>query len=648
MSIRSIRWRLFLLIACAVALPFGFATVYLSVNRVASLEKALEGKASTLSRVLVDQTRSAVAFDDSQTAREVFDAVSGDADVAALALFRADGTLLAAIGTPLGGSPPWTDVPLTSRTTAAVRVAAPVIAREGPRGLLVLDLSTASATADGARTRRTAIYIGVAGLLFGCAAAWLVGTSFGRRVNRIRDQAARVAGGDLSAAPLADASPDEIGQLAQAFRGMVRNLQQAYAGIERQVVERTEALRASNEQNRALLETTNAVPWELDASSPDMPFTYIGPQAASLFGTPADSWSTRAAWSTLLEPEDVGPVARAFEQAAVEQQDRVIEFRIRRPSGRPLWIRALIAPVPGAASAKVRGFMFDVTERVQLEMELRQAHKLESVGRLASGVAHEINTPIQFVSDSVHFVKDTMTDVIGTLNRYRQLDAAATPSDLAREVADVHQAAQAADLEYFAENAPPALERALDGLGRVATIVRSMKQFAHPDAQGKALADLNAALDSTLIIARNEYKEVADTELRLGDLPSVHCHVGELNQAFLNIVVNAAHAIGDVVKAGGTRGVITVVTRREGDDAVVEISDTGGGIPVEVQPRIFDPFFTTKGVGRGTGQGLAIAHRSVVEKHHGSLSFRTELGRGTTFVIRVPIAGDAAAEALVA
>jgi two-component system NtrC family sensor kinase len=175
-----------------------------------------------------------------------------------------------------------------------------------------------------------------------------------------------------------------------------------------------------------------------------------------------------------------------------------------------------------------------------------------------------------------------------------------------------------------------------------------MKQFAHPDAQGKTTADLNAAIESTLIIARSEYKEVADVETRLGALPSVNCHLGDLNQALLNIVVNAAHAIGDVVKARGGRGLITVVTRQEGPDAIIEISDSGGGIPEEVQPRIFDPFFTTKEVGRGTGQGLAIARRSVVEKHGGELTFRTELGQGTTFVIRVPITGEAAVQALVA
>jgi PAS domain-containing protein len=348
-GVRAIRWKLFLLIVCAVSTPVAFVTVYFPINRVAILEKALTAKAITLSRLLVNETRSAIAFDDSQTAREVFSAISDDPDVLAVALFRADGTLLEATGTPPERSPAWTDAPLTSRSPRMVRIVTPVIASEGPRGLLVLDLSSAGALAEGASTRRKALLIGLVALLMGCAAAWLVGTSFGRRVNRIRGEAARVAGGDLSDAPVVDASSDEIGQLAHAFRAMVNKVHEAYANIERQVVERTEALRASHEQNRALLETTNAVPWEMDASGADLRFTYVGPQAATLFQTPVECWASGSTWTALLEPEDVAATKRAFEQAAADGKDHEAEFRIRRASGRPLWLRALITPVTTSA-----------------------------------------------------------------------------------------------------------------------------------------------------------------------------------------------------------------------------------------------------------------------------------------------------------
>jgi signal transduction histidine kinase len=172
----------------------------------------------------------------------------------------------------------------------------------------------------------------------------------------------------------------------------------------------------------------------------------------------------------------------------------------------------------------------------------------------------------------------------------------------------------------------------------VATIVRAMKEFAHPDTRQKSAADLNRAIKSTLTVARNELKYVADVETDLGDLPPVVCNISDLNQVFLNLLVNAAHAIREVVREGtDAKGKIRVRTRREGNTVLIAISDTGCGIPENIRGRIFDPFFTTKEVGRGTGQGLSIARSVVVEKHGGSLTFETEPGKGTTFFVRLPI-----------
>ncbi|HEY0189626.1 MAG TPA: ATP-binding protein, partial [Kofleriaceae bacterium] len=195
------------------------------------------------------------------------------------------------------------------------------------------------------------------------------------------------------------------------------------------------------------------------------------------------------------------------------------------------------------------------------------------------------------------------------------------------------------DLQYLTDEVPRALGRADDGLQRVTQIVRSMKLFAHPSTV-LALTDLNRAIEATLVVAHNEYKYVAElvTDLAPG-LPPIACFINELNQVVLNIVVNAAHAIAAVVAGTTARGTIAVATRRDGDDVVIAIRDTGGGIPDAIRDRIFDPFFTTKEVGKGTGQGLAIAHTIVVEKHRGKLWFDTEPGRGTTFYIRIPIAG---------
>jgi signal transduction histidine kinase len=271
-----------------------------------------------------------------------------------------------------------------------------------------------------------------------------------------------------------------------------------------------------------------------------------------------------------------------------------------------------------------------------MEVELRHAQKLEAVGLLAAGIAHEINTPVQFVGDSLQFLRGGFQDLLQLLADYRGALATADGSERAAVETRLSEADETADLAYLRDEIPEALDRALDGIHRVAGIVKAMKQFGHPDGRAKCPADLNEALQNTLVVARNEYKYVATVETDLEPMPLVPCHVGDLNQVFLNLIVNAAHAVADVVGRSGETGVIRVRTRDDGEHVVVSVEDTGPGIPVELQNRIFDPFFTTKSVGKGTGQGLAIARSIVVDKHAGSLSFETSDGRGTTFYVRLP------------
>jgi PAS domain S-box-containing protein len=281
----------------------------------------------------------------------------------------------------------------------------------------------------------------------------------------------------------------------------------------------------------------------------------------------------------------------------------------------------------------------DVTERNRLEVELRHSQKLESVGRLAAGIAHEINTPIQFVGDNVNFLAGAFEEMLALCDTYRCLCEKAARSPLSTEdIADQKRREETADLDYIRDNVPTSIASTLDGVGRVARIVQSMKAFAHPDQGERSVADINAALQSTLVVATNELKYVAEVVTELGDIPAVPCFLSDLNQVFLNLLVNAAHAIGDVVGKTGQRGLIKVRTYQEDDQVVIAISDTGTGIPAAVRGKIFDPFFTTKGVGKGTGQGLALARSVVVEQHGGSLTFETEMGKGTTFFVRIPTA----------
>ena len=288
-------------------------------------------------------------------------------------------------------------------------------------------------------------------------------------------------------------------------------------------------------------------------------------------------------------------------------------------------------------------FMRDASERQLLEVQLAQAQKLESIGQLAAGVAHEINTPIQYVGDNTRFLEESFRNLDRVLSSYDNLTRAAEGAGmLSEQVQQVRAAAEEADLEYLHDEIPRAIRQSEEGVERVATIVKAMKEFSHPGSGEMKAIDLNHAIESTLTVSRNEWKYVADAVTEFDPhLPVVRCLPGEFNQVILNLVVNAAHAIADVKMRGTTKGCITVSTHRAGDWAEIRVRDTGTGIPEAVRSRIFLPFFTTKEMGRGTGQGLAIAHAVIVKKHGGTLEFETEEGKGTTFVIRMPIAGAA-------
>jgi signal transduction histidine kinase len=282
----------------------------------------------------------------------------------------------------------------------------------------------------------------------------------------------------------------------------------------------------------------------------------------------------------------------------------------------------------------------DVTQQLELETQLRQAQKLEAVGSLAAGIAHEINTPIQFVSDNIRFLADSFSSIMEVVEQHRLCREKMVPvfGEL-DEIIQLRELDRRVDVDYLKTEIPLAVEQSLDGVRRVSTIVRAMKDFSHINEREMVLADINQMLDTTLTVARNELKYVADVAKDFStDIPQVECFRNDLNQVFLNLMINAAHAIADVVGDGTSgRGTITVRTRREGEDVVVAISDTGSGIPVGVRDRVFDPFFTTKEVGKGSGQGLAIARSIVVEKHKGAVTFDTEVGKGTTFYVRLPI-----------
>lgn len=333
----------------------------------------------------------------------------------------------------------------------------------------------------------------------------------------------------------------------------------------------------------------------------------------------------------LCHPEDLDRLRTAI-QAAVAGTDRFeAEFRVIRYDGgeRHADVRAIIHRDAQGLPVRIIGITMDVTERNRLLQERQQAQRLEAIGQLAAGVAHEINTPTQYIGDNTRFVKEAFAGILGLLDRVRS-NPPPTPDEL--------QAAwESADAEYLREEIPRAIEQSLEGISRVAGIVRAMRDFSHP-ATERMPHDLNRAIQSTLAVASNEWRYVAEVVTDFDPaLPRVPVMPGEFNQMILNMVVNAAHAIAAAHgKDSAGKGRITITTSLGGDHAVITIADNGCGMTAEVQNRIFEPFFTTKDVGEGTGQGLAITH-NFIARHGGTINVQSAPGNGAQFTIRLPL-----------
>ncbi|MFH0785065.1 MAG: ATP-binding protein [Pseudomonadota bacterium] len=274
------------------------------------------------------------------------------------------------------------------------------------------------------------------------------------------------------------------------------------------------------------------------------------------------------------------------------------------------------------------------------QARLLQAQKLESVGQLAAGIAHEINTPSQFIGSNIEFLEESFADVKRLVDALlRVLQAIAQGAAPAEASLEVEEMLAEIDWEYLENEIPAAIRQSKEGVKRVTTIVQAMKEFSHPGSKEKAFYDLNKIIETTITVASNEWKYCADIETHFErNLPMVWCLADEIGQVFLNILVNACHAIADKNKNSTEKGRITISTSRFAKYVEICIEDTGMGIPDNIRKRVFDPFFTTKVVGKGTGQGLAIAHDVIEIKHNGTISFTSEMGKGTVFTIHLPIA----------
>jgi PAS domain S-box-containing protein len=423
-----------------------------------------------------------------------------------------------------------------------------------------------------------------------------------------------------------------------------------FTAIARDISERKKAeaeLKRLHLQNEMILNSAAEGIFGLDRSGRTM---FVNPAAARMLGCePADLIGRRphavihhTKRSGKPYPPAECPIAGTLREGTTLRVDNEVFWR-RDGTSFP----AEYASTPMRDKGEIVGAVVtfsDITQRKLLERQLAQAQKLESIGQLAAGIAHEINTPTQYIGDNVRFLDDAFRDLSRVWVKCNQLcrtvDEGGVPEGPQAEVVeDVVTAFKQADLEFLVEEIPKAIGQSLEGVERVARIVRSMKVFSHPGSEEMQAIDLNQAIRSTLTVSRNEWKYVAEAVTDLApNLPMVTCLPAECNQVLLNLVINAAHAISEKLGEGSTeKGIIRISTRRDEDHVEIRLEDTGTGIAPQFRAKVFDPFFTTKALGRGTGQGLAIAYSVVVEKHGGTIHFETEVGKGTTFIIRLPI-----------
>jgi two-component system, NtrC family, sensor kinase len=401
----------------------------------------------------------------------------------------------------------------------------------------------------------------------------------------------------------------------------------------------TRQLRTSEERLRLAFQASNAGLFDWNIDTGEVVYS-ISDESRAI----SDVKDDFAVLEQRVHPDDL-PALRAAVDAhlTTRQPFKSIKMRTLTPDGSGYRWFDLNAQGAWDESGKPRrlvGSVLDIDDLRQAQQRLVQAQKLEGIGQLAAGIAHEINTPSQYVTDNVSFLQRAFGKLRAVLDAQAAVvEATRLGRDATSELLALDAVVQSSKLSYLLQQTPRALEQSLQGLTHVGSIVRAMKEFSHPSGAEKQPANLHELLECSSTVAKNEWKYVAEMSFEFDpNLPPVPVLRNELSQVFLNLIVNAAHAIADVQTPETTTfGKIRISTRKLEDAAEIRVSDTGAGIPDAIRSRIFEPFFTTKAVGKGTGQGLAISYSVIVDKHHGDISFESTPGLGTTFVIRLPL-----------
>jgi PAS domain S-box-containing protein len=497
-------------------------------------------------------------------------------------------------------------------------------------GLLLRVTSADAVLAESQRTLRSLILaILLAGPLFGTLILVLLERLVLAPLAGLSASVAGIARTGSPSERVRMAGHDELASLGSSINAMLAALERSH-----------EDVRRAYRQNQQLLAAISSILIAVDEADCVTLWNEI---AEKTFGMTPGETIGRALVDCGIRWDRAAIEAQIQKCRSQEQPVLLRGFFYQRPGGRDGLLNLDFSTFQGQDSAG-SGILIlgdDITQQSILEAQLAAAQKLQAIGQLAAGIAHEINTPAQYVGDNMLFLQQAFADLQPLLEADQMVcdgQDGLCPSNLAE---CVRGAIDPSDLSYYLQEVPGAVDRALEGINRVTQIVRAMREFSHPGSKSKAPADLNRAIASTITVARNEYKHVADVTTDFdANLPPVTCLAGEVNQVVLNLLVNAAHAIADATSNGKTgKGTIAVSTRRDGSFVEIRVADTGSGIPEEIRSRVFDPFFTTKEPGKGTGQGLSLAHSVIVEQHSGTIHFETQMGVGTTFIVRLPLEG---------
>lgn len=489
-------------------------------------------------------------------------------------------------------------------------------------------------------------------------------------LTRLEEWAQKLSRGEYDA-EIVIKSNDEVGALAGSFMQMRNKIQDAHNKLEKQnqnlealVDERTQDLAQNNEElvasheqlkelNRDLDEQRknlkivfSAMDYPLFVINRDYTIAMMNDMAKKLVQEDSSQPLTCHAVSHMSNTPCSGADHTCPLQAILETKQPVtIEHQHKNDRGEQFQVEVRGYPIfddQGNVVQMVESCI-DISEKkkaeqekLQLERELSRAQKLESIGTLAAGVAHEINTPIQFIGDNTMFAVESVSDLFGVISKYKELLNQVDNNKEVNIPESIKEIDEEGDVDYLRKELPDALMQTKDGIDHVGTIVKAMKDFSHVGSQGNMeYTNVNEVIETTLTISKNEWKYVAEIEKNLpSDLPLVNCYLGEIKQVLLNLVVNAAHAIAEKQKSSngdGGRGTISVITSVEDDRLKVSITDSGMGVAENHRGKLFDPFYTTKGVSEGTGQGLSVAYQIITERHGGEIGFETEIGKGSTF-----------------